>query len=500
MIRPKQQALALFALICGIQCREAAAAPKFNVLHIVSDDLNVNLGVYGHPEVKSPNIDRLAARGVTFERAYCQFPLCNPSRASFMTGLRPDTTGVYENRTSFRTNVPDAVSIPQSFLNAGYRVSRVGKLYHYGVPTQIGTDGMDDPSSWESVVNPRGRDVDDIALVNVLESSSANGVRTVIGRELKNTGGTLSWLASEAADSEQTDAKGAAAAIVHLEERAKDSKPFYLAVGFYRPHTPYVAPKAYFELYPPQGIKLPVIPSNLSELFPLPALSIQKKAEVGMSDSLRREAIQAYQASTTFMDARVGELLDALRRLKLEDSTIVVFHSDHGYHLGEKNLWQKMSIFEESVRVPLIISVPGNPSNGQRSPRTVELVDLHKTLTDLCEIAGDSKTEGFSLRPLVEKPDSHWAHAAYSQVTRGDLVGTFEAGNDSKKNGSRIMGRSVRTERYRYTEWNGGAAGVELYDHQTDPGEYNNLANLPEHASVLASLKKTLSTGETLPR
>jgi iduronate 2-sulfatase len=474
MIRPKHQALALFVLIWGSDCREAAAAPKFNVLHIVSDDLNVNLGVYGHAEVKSPNIDRLAARGVTFDRAYCQFPLCNPSRASFMTGLRPDTTGVYENRTNFRTNVPDAVSIPQSFLNAGYRVSRVGKLYHYGVPTQIGTDGLDDPLSWETVVNPRGRDVDDIALVNVLESSSADGVRTVIGRELKNTGGTLSWLASEGTDSEQTDGKGAAAAIAHLEERAKDSNPFYLAVGFYRPHTPYVAPKAYFELYPSQSIKLPVIP--------------------------RREAIQAYQASTTFMDARVGELLDALQRLKLEDSTIVVFHSDHGYHLGEKNLWQKMSIFEESVRVPLIISVPGNHSNGQRSPRTVELVDLHKTLTDLCGIAGDSKTEGFSLRPLVEKPDSLWVHAAYSQVTRGDLVGTFEAGNGSKKNTSRIMGRSVRTERFRYTEWDGGAAGVELYDHETDPGEYNNLANLPEHASVVASLKKTLSQGAPLTR
>ena len=500
MIRSTPIPLALLPLIWSIGCRDAAAAPKFNVLHIVADDLNVNLGAYGHTEVRSPNIDKLAARGVTFDRAYCQFPLCNPSRASFMTGLRPDTTGVYENRSNFRTLVPDAVSIPQSFLNAGYRVSRVGKLYHYGVPTQIGTDGLDDPSSWETVVNPRGRDVDEIALVNVLESSAASGVRTVIGKELNHTGGTLSWLASEGTDSEQTDGKGAAAAIALLEDRSRDAKPFYLAVGFYRPHTPYVAPKSYFELYPLQNITLPAIPPNLSELFPLPALSIQKKAEVGMSDSLRREAIQAYQASTTFMDARVGELLDALRRLKLEDTTIVVFHSDHGYHLGEKNLWQKMSIFEESVRVPLIISVPGNRSNGQRSPRTVELVDLHKTLTDLCGIAADSKTDGVSLRPLVEKPDSKWAHAAYSQVTRGDLVGTSAIGNGGKKSGSRIMGRSVRTERYRYTEWDGGQAGVELYDHEIDPGEYNNLAKLQEYASVVASLKNILAAGATPPR
>ena len=499
MIRSKHQLVALFALILNTNGPEAAATPKFNVLHVVSDDLNVNLGAYGHTEVKSPNIDKLSAKGVTFDRAYCQFPLCNPSRASFMTGLRPDTTGVYENRTNFRTNVPDAVSIPQSFLNAGYRVSRVGKLYHYGVPTQIGTDGLDDPSSWETVVNPKGRDVDDIALVNVLESSTV-GARTVVGKEPVNTGGTLSWLASEGTDSEQTDGKGAAAAIAELEQRARDARPFYLAVGFYRPHTPYVAPKSYFELYLPQNIKLPVIPSNLAELFPRPALSIQKKAELGMSDSLKREAIQAYRASTTFMDARVGELLDALRRLKLEDTTIVIFHSDHGYHLGEKNLWQKMSIFEESVRVPLIISVPGNRSNGQHSPRTVELVDLHKTLTDLCGIASDSKTEGFSLRPLVENPHATWTHPAFSQVTRGDLVGTFVTDNSAKKNVSRIMGRSVRTERYRYTEWDGGSAGVELYDHETDPEEYLNLANSAGHASVVAMLKETLAAPATPPR
>jgi uncharacterized sulfatase len=417
----------------------ATAAEKLNVLHLVSDDLCARLGCYGDPLVKSPNIDRLAARGVRFERAYCQFPLCNPSRASFMTGLRPDTTKVFENATQFRANVPAAVSLPQSFQKAGYSVARVGKLYHYGVPTQIGTDGLDDPVSWEKAVNPRGRDIDDIGMIEVLKMGEDRKAITVKAKELKETGGTLSWLAAEGADADQTDGKGAAAAIALLEERAKETKPFYLAVGFYRPHTPYVAPKAWFAMYPPEKIKLPKIPANLTELFPAPALGTHRPAELMMSDDLKRLALQAYHASTSFMDARVGEVLDALERLKLADKTVVIFHSDHGYHLGEKNLWQKMSIFEESARVPLIIAMPG--ARGAVCRRTVELVDLHKTLADLCGIAADAKTEGYSLRPLVENPNAQWEHAAFSQVTRNTAY-NLTASAPENKGKQRMMGRS----------------------------------------------------------
>jgi iduronate 2-sulfatase len=468
-------------------------SPRLNVLHIVSDDLCARLHCYGDPLVKSPNIDRLAARGVQFDRAYCQFPLCNPSRASFMTGLRPDTTGVFENATQFRKNVPDAVSIPQSFQKAGYSVARVGKLYHYGVPTQIGTDGLDDSESWEKVVNPRGRDIDDIGMVEVLTLGADGKATTTTGKELKNTGGTLSWLAAEGTDAEQTDGKGAAAAIELLEARAKESKPFYLAVGFYRPHTPYISPKPYFALYPVSKILLPKIAANLNELFPAPALGTHKAAELAMSDDLRRQVIQAYHASTTFMDAQVGKVLDALDRLKLTEKTVVIFHSDHGYHLGEKNLWQKMSIFEESARVPLIISIPGNPNNGRTCARTVELVDLHKTLADACGIAAGAKTEGASLLPLLKNPEAAWDRPAYSQVTRGLAVGTFEAGNkNAGKKG--IMGRSVRTERWRYTEWDEGRAGVELYDHDADPQEMKNLAGDTAFARSVAAMKKLLTT------
>jgi len=471
---------ALFVLLVpGLLPSSSPAAGKLNVLHIVSDDLNNRLGCYGDPLVKSPNIDRLAARGVKFDRAYCQFPLCNPSRASFMTGLRPDTTKVYENRTQFREIVPNAVSLPQSFQKAGYSVARVGKLYHYGVPTQIGTDGLDDPPSWEKVVNPRGRDKDDEPLIFTLRSNQF--------------GGTLSWLAADGSDEDQTDGKGAAAAIGLLEGYAKAPKPFYLAVGFYRPHTPYVAPKAWFAMYPTDKIKLPKIPANLAELFPAPALSGHKKEELAMSDDLRRQALQAYHASTSFMDAQVGKLLDTLDRLKLTDKTVVVFHSDHGYHLGEKHLWMKMSIFEESARVPLIIAVPGNRANGKTCLKPVELVSLHKTLADVCGIAADAKTEGHSLRPLIENPKARWDHAAFSQVTRGGNAGTLATPDaKKKKSGGQIMGRSVRTERYRYTEWDEGRAGVELYDHDSDPGEYKNLANDPKHKKTVAELKALL--------
>lgn len=474
----------LGAITYGWSANAAAPAPpgKLNVLHIISDDLCNRLSCYHDPMVKSPNIDKLAARGVLFEHAYCQYPLCNPSRASFMTGLRPDTTKVYENQTYFRDVVPDAVTIAQSFQKAGYSTARVGKIYHYGVPRQIGTDGMDDPVSWEERYNPKGRDVDDIGIVEVLELGPDGKARTVTGKKLENTGGTLSWLAADGVDAEQTDGIGAAEAVRMLEARAKQDKPFYLAVGFYRPHTPYVAPKKYYDMYSREKIPLPKIPANLNELFPAPALATQKPMQLAMSDDLRRTAIQAYSASTTFMDAQVGLLLDALDRLGLTHNTIVVFHSDHGYHLGEKNLWQKQSIFEESARVPLIVSVPGNGAKGKRCTHPVELVSLHKTLTDLCGISADSKTEGYSLRPLVEKPDADWEHPAHSQVQRKNKEGP-------------IMGRSVRTDRWRYTEWNEGQQGVELYDHDNDPGEMKNLANDPAHAKTVEELKTTLRKG-----
>ena len=478
--------LALAAL--ALCASPSVAAEKMNVLFIVSDDLTNNtLGCYGSAVAKSPNIDRLAAKGVRFDRAYCQFPLCNPSRASFLTGLRPDTTKVYENATQFRKNVPDAQSLGQTFQKGGYFVARVGKLYHYGVPAQIGTDGLDDKPSWQQVINPKGRDKEDEEK-NLLFTLNPNGKGS--GR----FGGTLSWFASDGADAEHTDGK-TAAEVVKLMEANKD-KPFFLACGFFRPHTPYVAPKKYFEMYPADKIELPKVPEGHRAAGPAPAFGSAKAEQEKMTDAQRREALQAYYAATTFMDAQVGVVLEGLEKLKLADRTIVVFISDHGYHLGEHGLWQKMSLFENSARVPLVIYDPRVKGNGKACGRTVELIDLHPTLADLAGLphptgAGDTKEpalDGKSLKVLLDDPTAKWDKPAITQVSRGTPTAT---GEPTGKN-PWFMGYSVRTERYRYTEWDGGKKGAQLYDYEKDPGELKNLADDPAHAETVKQLKALL--------
>ena len=456
-----------------------------NVLLIVSDDLTNNaLGTYGGPQA-TPNIDALAHRGVRFDRAYCQFPLCNPSRASFLTGLRPDSLRVYENATQFRKNVPDAQSLPQTFRKAGYTVARVGKLFHYGVPAQIGTEGLDDPLSWERTVNPRGRDKDDEDKIFSLNPADKGPGRF---------GATLSWLAAEGTDAEQTDGKIALEVSKLLREHA--DRPFFLACGFFRPHTPYVAPKGYFDRHPLDKIGLPAVPNNERLSVPGPAFGSSKKEQDVMTDDLRRQAIQAYRASASFMDAQVGIVLQTLEDLKLADRTIVVFLSDHGYHLGEHGLWQKMSLFENSARVPLIIHDPRRPGDGRHCARTVELVDLHATLADLCGLEAP-KTDGTSLKSLLDDPDRTWDRPAFTQVSRGTPTTTGEA---VKKANPWFMGRSVRTERYRYTEWDGGKKGAQLYDYEADPGELKNLVDDPALAPVRERLSALISANAKGPR
>jgi uncharacterized sulfatase len=468
--------LALAALLLSTT---PAFAEKMNVLFVVSDDLTNNaLGCYGAP-TKTPNIDRLAAKGVRFDRAYCQFPLCNPSRASFLTGLRPDTTKVYENATQFRKNVPDAQSLPQTFQKGGYFVARVGKLYHYGVPAQIGTDGLDDPPSWQKVVNPRGRDKDD-------EEKDLIFTLNPMGKGSGRFGGTLSWLAADGTDDEQTDGK-TATEVVKLMEANKD-RPFFLACGFFRPHTPYVAPKKYFDMYPPESIKLPAVPEGHRTTGPAPAFGSAKPEQEKMTDDQRRQAIQAYYASVSFMDAQVGKVIDALDRLKIADRTIVVFISDHGYHLGEHGLWQKMSLFENSARVPLVIYDPRSKGNGKSSPGIVELVDLHPTLAQLAGLPIPDGVDGKSIKALLDYPNAKWGKPAITQVSRGTPTATGEPVGKNPW----FMGYSVRTDRYRYTEWDGGKRGVQLFDYEKDPGELRNLADDPAHAEVVKSMKASL--------
>jgi uncharacterized sulfatase len=447
-------------------------ARKLNVLFIAVDDLNNQLGCYGNRLVQSPNVDRLAKRGVRFARAYCQFPLCSPSRVSLMTGLRPDTTRVFDLQTDFRkSTLPDVVTLPQLFRQNGWFVARVGKIFHYGVPGQIGTSGLDDPLSWDRVVNPRGRDKDEEGKVRNLNPAN------------RGLGAALAWYESPGTDDEFTDAKVAAETIRLLEER-KD-KPFFIGCGFYRPHVPWIVPKKYFELYPREKISLPKNPFNDREDIPPAALTV-KPPNYGRTDEECREAIRAYYASSSYMDAQLGKVLDTLDRLKLWDKTIVILWGDHGWLLGEHGLWQKMSLFEESARVPLIVAAPRQKGNGKASERIVESLDVYPTVAGLCGLIPPKNLAGTSLQPLLNKPKLRWDRPAYTQVQRGDAAGRF-------------MGRSVRTEHWRYTEWGDGKRGLELYDHEKDPHEFTNLANDPERAGTITELKALLQRGRTGP-
>ncbi|MEX0678086.1 MAG: sulfatase [Pirellulales bacterium] len=446
-----------------------AGPPKPNVLFLIADDLNCDLHCYGHPRVQSPNIDRLAARGVRFEHAYCQFPLCSPSRTSFLTGRRPNVTKVtgnpgagrfssdYKATPHFREFIPGTVTLPQLFRQNGYQVARVGKLYHYGVPGQIGTSGLDDRESWDFFVNPAGRD-----------KAEENRIFTLIKGSY---GGTLSWLAADGTDLEQTDGLGATAAISLLEEY-KD-KPFFLAVGFYRPHTPYVAPAKYSELYALDSIELATLSEGDRSRKPAAAYVTVKKQEEAMTDRMRREAMQAYWAAITFMDAQVGRVVDALERLGLADNTIIVMTSDHGYHMYEHGLWQKLTMFENAARVPLVVVAPGAKGNGSKTASLAELVDLYPTLADLCGLGVPDYLDGASLRPTLDDPSESVKDAAFTQLRRGD----YDA-------------YSMRTPRWRYTLWDDGKKGEQLFDMQADSGETANLVADPKLADTVAELRK----------
>ena len=461
-------------LVPGLFAAAAEPAARPNVLFVICDDLSCGLSCSGDATAISPNIDRLAARGVMFERAYCQFPLCNPSRASLLTGRRPARTTVRNNQTHFRDVDPAIVTLPQAFRQAGFRSERIGKLYHYNVPDQIGTSGLDDPPSWDAVFNPRGRDVADKLLIFSLEPG--------------NFGATVSWLAADGTDAEQTDGLAAAKAVELLKGFAQAETPFFLAVGFYRPHTPYVAPKPWFEKHPLAGIALPKVPADHDAGVPRPAIAGRKKEQDRLVGDLGREAVQAYRASVSFVDAQVGIVLDALDRLGLQENTIVVFTSDHGYHLGEHGRWQKKSLFEESAHVPLVIAAPGGRA-GVVAPQTVELVDVMPTVCDLAGVPLPAGTDGRSLAPLVRVgqaagfPD----RPAITEVVVRDGSAT----------GSR--GVSMRSGKWRYTEWNNGAAGRQLYDHDTDPQELVNLADRPEQATTAAALGKELRRLTDIP-
>ena len=454
-------------------------AQKQNVLFIAADDLSCALGCYGDPIAQTPHLDRLAATGVCFLNAYNQLPLCNPTRASVMTGLRPDTIKVYDLDRHFRDEVPDAVTLSQQFMKHGWWAGRVGNVYHYNVPASIGTDGFDDPPSWQKTVNPIGRDKTDESLIFNAEPH-------------RKISAALSWLAADGKDEEQTDGMIATEAIRLMEEHKKD--PFFIAAGFFRPHTPFVAPKKYFDMYPLEEMRLPFAPSDDREDIPTAAFAHNCPIpHYGLDELTCRKAMQAYYACVSFIDAQVGRMLTALNRLGLAENTVVVFWSDHGYHLGEHNgIWQKRTLFEQGAKAPLIIRNPVSKGNGQACRRIVEFIDIYPTLTELARIKTPKQVEGRSLVPLLQNPLSEWNGFAITQVLRPS----------DNRLAKPVMGRSIRTERWRYSDWAEGKNGVELYDHYADPMEFNNLAEnaTKENLAVMKTLRKMLvkkASGQT---
>ncbi len=416
--------------------RHADADGQYNVLFIMVDDLRPMLGCYGHTEMHTPNIDRLAQRGTLFNRAYCQFPVCNPSRASILTGLRPETNGVLNNRTFFRDAMPDVVTFPHHFKNHGYYTRAIGKIEHERT-------ALDDELLWSTPA-------------------------WLPQRTPLNT--NLSWQALDVDDDELRDGKAAKRTVEVLEE-IKDLQ-FLLAVGFRKPHLPFNAPIKYFELYDtqftenvPDIIISPVNEGRFYSDIPSEGGPISKEKALGL--------IRAYAASTSYMDAQVGRVLDQLDALGLTENTVIVLAGDHGFHLGEHGKFAKRTIFEVALRSPLIVSVPGQSLRGVETNALVELVDIYPTLCDLCQLPIPSELEGISMVPVIEEPARSWKTAAFSQVDVNPA-------------------HSIRTERYRYTE---GRRTRELYDYHTDPDGTINIANLPENAELVEQLSERLHAG-----
>ncbi|MBL9115365.1 MAG: sulfatase [Verrucomicrobiaceae bacterium] len=453
-------ALMLIALQVAV-----AEEKRMNVLLLMADDLAATLGCYGHPQAKTPHLDALAGRSVLFTRAYCQFPHCNPSRSSMMSGLRPNKTRVTNNEDNLYKNIPDVLTMPHHFRQQGYETARCGKIFHLGVPS--GLESMDDPKAWTFGTPFKSE------LPYPPKRKSSVDVKTG-----KKQG--IGWQEIEGDDPSLCDGQFADTAIDWLKNKRSKASPFFLAVGFHRPHLPLVAPASYFDQYPMESITLPDAPPDDERDIPEPARNGGVPGyTVHTTPEQRRAAIRGYLACVSYVDAQVGRLVKTLSELGLEDDTIVLFTSDHGWHLGEHGLWHKRSLFEESARVPLILHVPGAKGNGSKSASLVELLDVFPTFCELTGVPTPEHVEGLSLKGVINDPAKAIHDAAFTQARRGKSAEHW--------------GRSVRTARWRCTEWDEGKNGIELYDHDSDPYEYENLAADPAHADTLKALRELLS-------
>ncbi len=460
-----------------------AAAERPNVLFIAVDDLRPELACYGASHIHSPNIDRLAASGTTFQRAYCMQAVCSPSRTCVMTGLRPDSTKVYDLKTHFRTHVPQVVTVAQHFKNNGYHTVSMGKIYH---------GGFDDPPSWSEparVAKGGGWYAAQENLDFVANRQAEGRKRGLQGVALSRFARAASIESADVPDNRYTDGAIADLALSTLQELQQKQEPFFLAVGFIRPHLPFTSPKKYWDLYDRSQIQ------PAANLFPpknVPSYALTSWGEMraysdippqgDLSPEKALELRHGYYASVSFTDANVGKLLDKLQQLGLAENTIVVLWGDHGWKLGEHNSWCKHTNFEIDANSPLIIRAPGQKAPGSKTPALVEFVDIYPTLCDLAGLTLPSHLEGVSAAPLLNDPKLPWKSAAFSQYPRGA-----------------VMGYSMKTDRYRFTAWKNQKSGqilaTELYDHQHDPAENENVAGDPANAKLVQQLTSQLQAG-----
>lgn len=472
--------LATFALALGwlasvlpgnawaAETKPAAAKPEArrpNVLFIIADDLTATaLSCYGNEVCRTPNIDRLAKEGTRFTRAYCQGTYCGPSRASFLSGYYPHATGIL-GYISPRKAIGDRETWPQHFKNGGYHTARVSKIFHMGIPGGIeaGTDGEDDPASWTERYNSQGPEWKAPGTGETLEGNPA-GKRPVVG------GNTFVVVEADGDDLVHSDGRTAQKACELIGQQQPD-RPFFLAVGFVRPHVPFVAPREYFKPYPFDAMVLPKkVPGDWDDI-PKAGINYKTSRNMKMDERRQRKAVGGYYAAVSYMDAQVGKVLAALDQAGLRDNTIVIFTSDHGYHLGEHDFWAKVSLHEESAAVPLIVCVPGKPAAVCHS--LVELLDLYPTLSSLCGLEIPTRLQGKNIAPLLDDPQQSVREAAFSVNGKGYLL---------------------REDQWAFIQYGEkGAGGLELFDMEQDPQQYTNLANVPAQQTRVAEFQAKLA-------
>ncbi|QDU42449.1 Choline-sulfatase [Symmachiella dynata] len=480
--------VALFLLLTGVlsvsSSRAADPTPRPNVLFIVCDDLNTHVSTSGYPHIKTPNLEGLAKAGMTFGRAYCQYPVCGPSRASFLSGLYPESTGVLDNKSDIRTTRPNTRSLPQCFKEQGYWTASVGKVFHSPQHEQ-------GPLAWNKFQRFENDEMPHVLAAKKVFEAKHGPVDKGKNRRLwKKHLGTLStqthgrprpgYGPSGLRDEQHKDGKNVRQVVSWLDEKRNGERPFFIVCGIQKPHVPFLAPDAYFKLYPQESLQFSLTPAGFWNQAPRTAMVKRFQGfgfELGIeNDALRREYTQAYHACISFIDAQIGLLLEGLKRNGLWENTIVVLTSDHGYQLGEHFMWGKVTLFEVCNRVPLLIRVPRLTQPGSSSDGLVELIDLYPTLAELCAVTPPEDLQGTSLVPMLSDPALPGKEFVYTVVRRG-----------------RKFGKAIRADHWRYARW---PDGEELYDLQQDPAEHVNLATSAKHTDVLSVMRARLDRAE----